>query len=66
MLMAKRSGFLEYAATNDLIMVFPQINDPEHAHCWDMLGWTGPEFTTPEGIQSRAIASMMKDLKKSK
>jgi poly(3-hydroxybutyrate) depolymerase len=65
-LFAQRSGFNEYAATNDLIVVYPQINDAEHAHCWDMLGWTGENFTTKEGVQSKAIYAMIKDLKKSK
>merc|ERR1712147_560001 len=46
MLVAKRSGFLEYAATNDIVVVFPQINDPEHGYCWDMIGWTGENFLT--------------------
>ena len=35
MLFAKRSGFLEYAATNEIVVIFPNTDDDAHAHCWD-------------------------------
>jgi len=50
MLFAKRTGFLEYAASNNIVVVFPQSNDAAHAYCWDNEGWTGPEFTTKKGL----------------
>lgn len=33
---ARRTGFLEYAATNDIIVVFPQNKDKklDTKHCW--------------------------------
>ena len=64
-LWAERSGFLEYAASNDIVVVFPQTNWPEKAYCWDLQGWTGSGFTTKnEGVQTKAIFAMMADLKK--
>lgn len=56
---AYESGFLEYAASNDIVVVFPQTNDPEHAFCWDFGGWTAngndTVIASKQGPQSQAI-----------
>ena len=40
------TNYVQYAASNDLIVLFPQIvNTQENWEgCWDFWGFTGPEF----------------------
>lgn len=30
----RKSGYLEHAAANDIILLFPSNNDTEWGHCW--------------------------------
>jgi hypothetical protein len=59
-----RTGLLEYAATNDIVVVFPQIDNAYDQYCWDFKGVTNKDLFTKKGLQPQAIYAMIKDLKK--
>ena len=49
----KATGYLEYAASNDLIMLFPQAyaGTNNEAGCWDYKGFTGKTtYYTNKGV----------------
>lgn len=59
-----KTGFNEWAESNNLIVVYPQAKkdiflNPEG--CWDWWGYTGPTFHTKAGPQIQAIYNMIKD-----
>ena len=43
--------FGDYAVSNDIIMVYPQIK--KNMQCHDTFGYTGDNFATNEGIQPK-------------
>ena len=49
-----KSGYLNWAANNDFIVLFPAVND-----CWDLVGETGADFATKNGKQVIALMSMI-------
>jgi poly(3-hydroxybutyrate) depolymerase len=62
------TGYLEWAGTNDIIVVFPQAK-PVSATvnptgCWDFFGFSGEgtDYLTKEGVQTSTIMKMVKRL----
>ncbi|CAG7733773.1 unnamed protein product [Allacma fusca] len=57
----KRSGYLEVAELNNIIMLFPQsiYFDGNDLGCWDVFGSTGEEYAIKTGIQMTALAKML-------
>ena len=59
------TGYLNYASSNNLIILMPQIvaTVPNNAFgCWDFFGYTGPDFWNNKGVQPRAIKAMVERL----
>ncbi|XP_035716524.1 uncharacterized protein LOC110860759 [Folsomia candida] len=56
-----RSGFLEVAEANGIIVVFPQaISSRENnIGCWDTFGVTGPLYATQQGGQVAVVKKML-------
>jgi len=56
-----RSGFARWAATNRLIVLFPQVApsalNPQG--CWDWWGYTGAKFLTRNAPQIMAVRAML-------
>jgi hypothetical protein len=50
----ENAGYLEWAATNDIALVFPQIKgnkiQGQFQGCWDFFGYTGDDYTLNQGI----------------
>jgi len=48
-----KSGFLELAEKNHIILLFPQIqkDSVNYLGCWDSFGNTGPDYATQKGVQ---------------
>ena len=61
---AANTGYLEWAASNDLIVLFPMIAEMEgHPYAqWDWTGVTGANFNTKSGIYPSAIMKMVDKL----
>ena len=62
----RRSGYLEVAAANDVVLLFPQI-EPSYAPfnpqgCWDWWGYEGDAYAVKAGPQMRAVRRMVGDL----
>ena len=60
------SGYLEAAAANDIVLLFPQI-EPSHRPlnpmgCWDWWGYEGENFSVKDGLQIKAVRLMIGDL----
>ncbi len=53
-------GYNRWADTNDLIVLYPQVNasflNPQG--CWDWWGFTGPDYATRSGPQMAAVKAM--------
>ena len=45
---AEDTGYLEWAAANNIIMLFPQVkaNDLNPKGCWDFWGYTGVDYAS--------------------
>lgn len=58
------SGFLEHAAANNIIVVFPQVfSSPNNSYaCWDYWGYTGHNYLTADAIQIKAFKMMIQRL----
>ncbi len=65
-----RTGYLEMAEANGLLLLFPQVGGTDDAilqnpdGCWDWWGYTGddpaaPDYYTRDARQIRAIAAML-------
>lgn len=55
-----KSRLAHYAATNNLILLFPQAERQDkdlsygmnnQGGCWDDFGYTGPDYATNKGLQ---------------
>jgi poly(3-hydroxybutyrate) depolymerase len=61
-----RSGYLEAAAGNDIVLLFPQIEASYRPlnpmGCWDWWGYDGENYAVKDGPQIRAIRMMIGDL----
>ena len=60
----KDTGYLQWAETNRLVVLFPQAErttaNPQG--CWDWWGYTGPDFLTKDGPQIVAVRRMLERL----
>ena len=48
------TGYLNYASSNNLIILMPQIAQTMPNNwfgCWDFAGYTGPDYITNKGVQ---------------
>lgn len=62
-LLIKEAGFPEWASSNNLILLFPQIKKNKRKNpfgCWDWWGYTGSNFTTKSAPQIEAVWRMLK------
>ena len=64
--MMQLTGYLPYAASNNVIMLFPQAagfyNKGTLDGCWDWYGYTGKDYLTKQSVQGRAITKMVQRL----
>jgi len=62
----RKSGFADWAATNRLVVLFPQVapSTTNPNACWDWWGYTGLEFLTKNAPQMKAVAAMVDALGK--
>jgi poly(3-hydroxybutyrate) depolymerase len=62
----RRAGYLEVAATNHIVLLFPQIEEgfqPLNPNgCWDWWGYEGEDYATQRGPQVAAVRAMVADL----
>jgi poly(3-hydroxybutyrate) depolymerase len=61
------SGYLEWAASNGIVLLFPQI-EPSYQPlngfgCWDYWGYENEDYLTKEGPQVRAVRLMVATLR---
>lgn len=61
------SGYLEWAATNGIVVLFPQI-EPSYRPlngfgCWDFWGYENEDYLTKDGPQVRAVRLMIARLR---
>ena len=60
---AINTGYLNYAAANNLIILMPQIMQQapmnDAISCWDFTGYTGHNYANNKGIQPKAIKAMV-------
>ena len=65
---ATNTGYLEWAASNDLIILFPQVkaNDLKPKGCWDFWGYTGVDYASNLAVQTSAIKGMVDRLTSAK
>jgi poly(3-hydroxybutyrate) depolymerase len=58
---AKLSGLNEWAESNRIIVLYPQVNksplNPQG--CWDWWGYTGPDYDRKSGKQIASIAALI-------
>jgi poly(3-hydroxybutyrate) depolymerase len=62
----KRSGFLEVAESNRIVLLFPQA-EPSYQPlnpngCWDWWGYEGEDYATRNAPQVKAVRAMVADL----
>lgn len=62
------TGYLEWAATNNLVVVYPQITKTDTGYqypgCWDFWGYSGENYLSRVGIQPVALSKMISRLQK--
>jgi len=62
----RRSGYLEAAEANRVVLLFPQVEptyQPLNAYgCWDWWGYEGEDYATRDGPQVQAVHAMIMDL----
>lgn len=56
----KESGLNEWAESNNIIIIYPQTRPGSYnpAGCWDVYGYTGPNFALKSSLQMSAIYAM--------
>lgn len=59
-----KAGAIEWMAGNDMIGLFPQAQSTWHnlAGCWDFFGYSGSDYLTKDGLQTKAFRKMLKRL----
>ncbi|MEM8626923.1 MAG: PHB depolymerase family esterase, partial [Pseudomonadota bacterium] len=59
--LARQSGLNRWAATNGLIVLYPQVASTRanQMSCWDWWGYTGRGFLTRDASQIRAVVAMV-------
>lgn len=58
----RHTGYLRWADTNRLALLFPQTSPRALNSCWDWWGYTGPRYATRSGPQLAAIVAMVEGL----
>jgi poly(3-hydroxybutyrate) depolymerase len=62
----RRSGFLEVAEANRIVLLFPQVQpsfQPLNPNgCWDWWGYEGEDYATRSAPQMKAVRAMVGDL----
>lgn len=60
------SGYNDVAESNDIIILYPQVlnttTNPDA--CWDFKGYTGNDYLTKEGVQTKALNSILYKIEK--
>jgi len=59
---ARRSGLNEWAATNRLVVLYPQTGPGAVNGCWDWWGYTGAAHLGQQAPQMKAMAAMVRHL----
>lgn len=64
---AKKAGYNEWAETNQLIVLYPQVDSSKIAPmnpmgCWDWWGYTGDDYATRAGEQIAVVKSTLEML----
>ena len=59
---ARHSGLNEWAASNRLVVLYPQTGAAATNACWDWWGYTDAGFAGRQGAQQRAIVAMLERL----
>ncbi|QGZ42361.1 esterase/PHB depolymerase [Pseudoduganella flava] len=57
-----RTSYNDWADTNDIIVLYPQVNDSQPWNqngCWDWIGYTGPGYAFKGAPQMKAIRAMI-------
>jgi hypothetical protein len=65
----EQSGYLPWAAANDIVLAFPQVQKsmvaPMNPHgCWDWWGYTGDDYLDRNGAQMKVLADWVNQLAK--
>jgi len=63
----EQSGYLPWAAANDIVLAFPQVEKslvaPLNPHgCWDWWGYTGADYASRSGAQMKTLTDWIKGL----
>jgi len=63
----EQSGYLPWAAANDIVLAFPQVEkslmNPLNPHaCWDWWGYTGDDYLWRDGPQMKVVAGWIKTM----
>ncbi len=56
---ARRSGLNAWAASNRLVVLYPQTGKTAVNACWDWWGYTGPGYLRADAPQMKAIVAML-------
>lgn len=56
---ASRSGLNAWAASNRLVVLYPQTGKTAVNACWDWWGYTGPGYLRADAPQMKAIVAML-------
>ncbi|CAF1358440.1 unnamed protein product [Adineta ricciae] len=61
---AKKTGYLEVAELNNIIIIFPQIiathvNPSNKEGCWDWWGYSSPNYANKLGIEMAGVKKMI-------
>jgi len=58
----EQSGYLPWAAANDIVLAFPQVaSGPANPiACWDWWGYTGPNYLWRDGAQMKILADWIR------
>ena len=60
----EQSGYLPWAAANDIVLAFPQVvpGQLNPYACWDWWGYTGPEYRWRDGKQMQVVSGWIRSL----
>ena len=57
------AGYNRWAAANRIVVFYPQATETTgNPACWDFWGYSGEGWRTREGVQMRAVGSMIERL----
>lgn len=58
----RRTGYIRWADTNRIVLLYPQTSREALNACWDWWGYTGADYATKAAPQMAAIVSMIDEL----